>query len=196
MHRIGRTGRAGKTGIAVTLVDWDELPAGRWSATSSGWASTSLPRRTPRPSTCIRTWTSRTTATGRLPLARRTRAGLAAEYVDNDGDLGGRNKRRRTRNGEREEPATPVRERKPRVRTRGARAGSGTDTAVDAVATAVLPAEGAPTATDAPTDRPRVGPTAEGTKPRRRRRRGGTRRRGTAQPIGDVDADTPDAAAS
>lgn len=29
VHRIGRTGRAGKTGIAVTLVDWDELPAGR-----------------------------------------------------------------------------------------------------------------------------------------------------------------------
>ena len=28
MHRIGRTGRAGKTGIAVTLVDWDELA--RW----------------------------------------------------------------------------------------------------------------------------------------------------------------------
>ncbi|MDA4107072.1 DEAD/DEAH box helicase [Mycolicibacterium holsaticum] len=28
VHRIGRTGRAGKTGVAVTLVDWDELP--RW----------------------------------------------------------------------------------------------------------------------------------------------------------------------
>ena len=27
VHRIGRTGRAGKTGIAVTLVDWDELAA-------------------------------------------------------------------------------------------------------------------------------------------------------------------------
>jgi superfamily II DNA/RNA helicase len=28
VHRIGRTGRAGKTGVAITLVDWDEL--GRW----------------------------------------------------------------------------------------------------------------------------------------------------------------------
>jgi superfamily II DNA/RNA helicase len=28
VHRIGRTGRAGRTGIAVTLVDWDELA--RW----------------------------------------------------------------------------------------------------------------------------------------------------------------------
>jgi superfamily II DNA/RNA helicase len=29
VHRIGRTGRAGKTGVAVTLVDWDELS--RWA---------------------------------------------------------------------------------------------------------------------------------------------------------------------
>ncbi len=28
VHRIGRTGRAGKSGIAVTLIDWDELA--RW----------------------------------------------------------------------------------------------------------------------------------------------------------------------
>ena len=27
LHRIGRTGRAGDTGIAVTFVDWDDLPA-------------------------------------------------------------------------------------------------------------------------------------------------------------------------
>ncbi|MBS1694321.1 MAG: DEAD/DEAH box helicase [Actinobacteria bacterium] len=28
VHRIGRTGRAGRTGVAITLVDWDELT--RW----------------------------------------------------------------------------------------------------------------------------------------------------------------------
>ena len=28
VHRIGRTGRAGRTGVAITLVDWDELA--RW----------------------------------------------------------------------------------------------------------------------------------------------------------------------
>jgi superfamily II DNA/RNA helicase len=29
VHRIGRTGRAGKTGVAITLIDWDDLH--RWS---------------------------------------------------------------------------------------------------------------------------------------------------------------------
>ena len=28
LHRIGRTGRAGRTGVAVTFVDWDDMP--RW----------------------------------------------------------------------------------------------------------------------------------------------------------------------
>ncbi|WP_345492893.1 DEAD/DEAH box helicase [Nocardia callitridis] len=30
VHRIGRTGRAGRTGVAVTLIDWDELS--RWAS--------------------------------------------------------------------------------------------------------------------------------------------------------------------
>ncbi|MFD0363745.1 DEAD/DEAH box helicase [Nocardia sp. GCM10030253] len=30
VHRIGRTGRAGRTGVAITLIDWDEL--NRWAS--------------------------------------------------------------------------------------------------------------------------------------------------------------------
>ncbi|HJH13014.1 MAG TPA: DEAD/DEAH box helicase [Brevibacterium ravenspurgense] len=29
IHRVGRTGRAGSTGIAITLIDWDDIP--RWN---------------------------------------------------------------------------------------------------------------------------------------------------------------------
>ncbi|WUV51001.1 DEAD/DEAH box helicase [Nocardia vinacea] len=36
VHRIGRTGRAGRTGVAVTLIDWDEL--NRWAAIDTALA--------------------------------------------------------------------------------------------------------------------------------------------------------------
>ena len=117
VHRIGRTGRAGKTGVAITLVDWDELT--RWRL-----VDTALRLGMPEP---VETYSSSphlhaelsipAGVTGRLPLAMRTRPGLAAEPEE---DLGGR-RRRRSRRG----AADEISENKPRrtrlrKRTRGA----------------------------------------------------------------------------
>jgi len=179
VHRIGRTGRAGKEGVAVTLVDWDDMP--RWKMVSDE-LGLGIDEPAETYSTSEHLFTDLaipTSATGRLPLAKRTRAGLSAEYVDSEGDVGsGRKPRSRTR-GERAEPTTPVRARKPRSRTRGGRS--------NAEEVAAAPAEAAPTAG------PESVADADG-KPRRRRRRGGAGRRGQGQPVADTG--TPDAAAS
>ena len=90
LHRIGRTGRAGAKGVAVTYVDWDELA--RWKMICD---ALSLPFHQP-PETYS---TSENLyidldipagATGRLPRAQRTRAGLDAEEVEDLGETGGR----------------------------------------------------------------------------------------------------------
>ena len=95
VHRIGRTGRAGKEGVAVTLVDWDDMP--RWKMVSDelGLGMRRARRRpTPPPSTSTPTSTSRRAPPGGCPLAKRTRArASSAEYVDSEGDVGSGRKR-------------------------------------------------------------------------------------------------------
>ena len=86
VHRIGRTGRAGNAGTAVTFVDWDDTP--RWSLISKA-----LGLGVPEPLETYHTSPHLYTdlnipegTTGRLPRAKRTRPGLAAEVLE---DLGG-----------------------------------------------------------------------------------------------------------
>ncbi|GAA4762172.1 DEAD/DEAH box helicase [Citricoccus nitrophenolicus] len=86
LHRVGRTGRAGNKGTAVTLVDWEDMP--RWSLINKA-----LGLDVPEPA---ETYSSSPHffedlgipkgTKGRLPRDQRTREGLAAETLE---DLGG-----------------------------------------------------------------------------------------------------------
>ncbi|WP_337061909.1 DEAD/DEAH box helicase [Kineococcus sp. G2] len=99
LHRIGRTGRAGNTGIAVTFVDWDDLhrwalvdkalglgfgePVETYSTSPHLFEDLGIPAGT----------------TGRLPRTQRTRAGLEAEQVEDLGEVGAAKGRRPRRGG-------------------------------------------------------------------------------------------------
>jgi superfamily II DNA/RNA helicase len=90
LHRIGRTGRAGRTGVAVTFVDWDDMP--RW-----GLINKALDLGIPEP---VETYSSSPHLysdlnipegiKGTLPRGQRTREGLAAERVEDLGETGRR----------------------------------------------------------------------------------------------------------
>jgi superfamily II DNA/RNA helicase len=90
VHRIGRTGRAGKKGVAVTFVDWDDMP--RW-----GMIDRSLDLGYPEPE---ETYSNSphlfdqlsipTGIKGTLPRASRVREGLDAEKVEDLGETGKR----------------------------------------------------------------------------------------------------------
>ncbi|MEU5208282.1 DEAD/DEAH box helicase [Streptomyces sp. NPDC020742] len=157
LHRIGRTGRAGAKGTAVTLVDWDDIP--RWKLINK---ALDLPFDEPEEtySTSPHLYEQLNIPEGTkgvLPRAERTRAGLAAEEVEDLGETGGRG--RGPRKGAGVEEARPPRTRTPRQRRRTRSGTPVEDAAASGAATeAVETAEGTQ--------------AAEGTprQPRRRRR--------------------------
>ncbi|NEC14073.1 DEAD/DEAH box helicase, partial [Streptomyces sp. SID8014] len=135
LHRIGRTGRAGRTGIAITLVDWDDIP--RWQLINKALELTfNDPVETYSTSPHLYEELRIPQGTkGTLPRADRTRAGLAAEEVEDLGETGGRGARggrgdtrrgkggrsegREERQEERSEPGErPARQPRRRRRTR------------------------------------------------------------------------------
>ncbi|MBZ4017161.1 DEAD/DEAH box helicase, partial [Streptomyces purpurogeneiscleroticus] len=117
LHRIGRTGRAGAKGTAVTLVDWDDIP--RWQLINKALdLSFNDPEETYSTSAHLYELLNIPQGvTGVLPRAERTRAGLAAEEVEDLGETGGRGRGPRKAGRDREEER-PERTRTPRKRRR------------------------------------------------------------------------------
>ncbi|WP_328775912.1 DEAD/DEAH box helicase [Streptomyces goshikiensis] len=162
LHRVGRTGRAGNKGIAVTLVDWDDIP--RWQLINKALElDFHDPVETYSTSPHLFEEMNIPAGTkGILPRAERTRAGLKAENLEDLGETGGRG----GRGGRGPAAAAPVAEERPaRTRTprqrRRTRGGSELGSEVAVVAAPVTPAVEAPEAPAA--DEPR--------RPRRRRTR-------------------------
>jgi superfamily II DNA/RNA helicase len=187
LHRIGRTGRAGAKGVAVTFVDWDDMP--KW-----GLINRDLGLPFPEP---VETYSSSKHlfedlgiphgTKGHLPRSAQTRAGLDAERVEDLGETGRKPKaaphgggrstgrdggrsggrdtgrdNRSPRDTDSDGPALPKRSSATRQRTRGG-------------AAAAAPANGE----SASGSSPDAAATAEDG-PKRRSRRGGRGRGGGA----------------
>lgn len=158
LHRIGRTGRAGAKGIAITLVDWDDIP--RWQLINKA-----LDLKFPDPpetySTSPHLYEELDIPAGTkgvLPRTERTRAGLRAEEIEDLGETGGR--------GRKSAPAAApaVREERPPRTPRQRRRTRGGSAAEEGAATVPAPAAEA-VETPADTDG-----SSESRTPRRRRR--------------------------
>ncbi|WP_329107003.1 DEAD/DEAH box helicase [Micromonospora sp. NBC_01699] len=155
-HRIGRTGRAGATGVAITFVDWDDMP--RWRIIDKT-LGLDMPEPPETYHTSPHLYTDLhipTDVSGTLPTADRTRVGLSAEVEE---DLGGRSRGARRPEGRSGDSAG--RGGGSSGRTRGRRDGDGRSGG----------ARPAATTTDAPVDQTDEA-VRTSTRQRRRRRAG------------------------
>ncbi|MER5992374.1 DEAD/DEAH box helicase [Streptomyces viridosporus] len=121
LHRIGRTGRAGAKGTAITLVDWDDIP--RWQLINKALElDFGDPQETYSTSPHLFTDLGIPEGTkGILPRSERTRAGLDAEELEDLGEPGGRGPRGRAGRGGQGDSRSAEREtssRTPRRRRR------------------------------------------------------------------------------
>ena len=202
LHRIGRTGRAGAKGVAVTFVDWDDMP--KW-----GLINKDLNLPFPEP---VETYSSSphlyadlgipVGTKGTLPRSSRTREGLSAEVLEDVGETGrkpraasrdrdaartGRDGGRESRPGRDDRPARdeaadagptlPKRSGATRQRTRGGGAAAAVGAVTDS---AEVQPPRAPRARTTIQGAPSTGPAdssttgaTDGDAPKRRRRRGG-----------------------
>jgi superfamily II DNA/RNA helicase len=170
LHRIGRTGRAGAKGIAITLVDWDDIP--RWQLINKALdLGFSNPPETYSTSPHLFEELNIPAGTkGVLPRSERTRAGLAAEEVEDLGETGGRGGPR-GRGGRSSAPAAVEREHERPARTPRRRRRTRNGAALEETSTTPTPE-----ATTEPA-------AAEATEPRTPRRRRRTRAGGTAETV-------------
>jgi len=88
LHRIGRTGRAGRNGVAVTFVDWNDVA--RWKTINDA-LHLDFPEPLETYSTSEHLFTAlgiAANATGVLPRGQRARLGLEAESLEDIGETG------------------------------------------------------------------------------------------------------------
>ncbi|MDX3750301.1 DEAD/DEAH box helicase [Streptomyces sp. AK08-02] len=175
LHRIGRTGRAGAKGIAITLVDWDDIP--RWQLINKALElNFNDPPETYSTSPHLFEELSIPAGTkGVLPRSERTRAGLGAEELEDLGETGGRGgpRGRGGRGGHSSGPAAasaPPAERERPARTPRSRRRTRGGAASDAPTTPTASAAPVTSAGDALA--PSEQPTERRTPRRRRRTRG------------------------
>jgi superfamily II DNA/RNA helicase len=115
VHRIGRTGRAGKEGIAVTLVDWRDIQRWKLINTALGLDFPNLEEMYSSSEALYTAMDIPAGVTGTLPRDKRERAGLNAEELEDIGETG-RNRtpaRRADRPGRSDRPERPARTPRP-----------------------------------------------------------------------------------